>query len=947
MKKFYCLIVLSFFISCVSSNFSGKFEDFGLNSEFYKGLEFHSIDSLRVFDDSMRISEDWLTNKVGKAGIYRSSDNQSLIISNGLVYREILINPEPATISYKNLQTDEELIRSVRPEAELVINGIKLTAGGLKGQKNHAFFKREWIKDLTPLEDGFKFVGFSVGKIVAPFEWKKRSQWISAEVDWPPKGTRLSMQYSLEKASAGNNLFSKREIIFNDKFLGSNIDGWVSNVADSSSSCANEGKAGEILAPEGSFAYISRKVPKKTELIYVKLSSGTNSLIDFGMGISVIKGKKNFHLMLDSSNQKWSFYHNGKFDYFDNFDKTKESEIVFVDSGDSLDLYVGNFGEKLKFCGSYPIPGRFKEIDLGQKSSKGETVSRQTNDNYSRSKISEVLFYSKKMNSNSNLPENLQLTIHYDIYDNLPLISKFFTLQNNGDQAVLLNSFSTEVLALVEGESMVEGSDDFILPKIMVVSDMSFGGMNLKSSQKAVEWGTDPEYLSQVNYELKTPCLLRVRPPIGPHQFIGAGLGFESIRAYEMPYDSTDRERQGLFSRKMFRTATPWVLENPLMMHLRYADENSVKNAVDQAARVGFEIVILTFGSGFNIEDTSSLSIEKWTRLADYAKSKGIALGGYSLLASRNIGPATNVTGVKPTFGNSPCIESSWGRNYFSKLYNFFEKTEFQVFEHDGSYPGDGCRSTFHPGHSGYEDSQWNQWVRIRDFYRWCRGKGIFLNIPDFYYFSGSNKCGMGYREVNWSLPREEQEIIERQNIFDGTWEKTPSMGWMFVPLTEYHGGGEAATIEPLAKHLEHYSQRLFNLLGAGVQACWRGPRLYDTEETFQVVKDAVDFYKSHRAILDSDLIHIKRPDGRGLDYHFNVNPFIDEKGLLMVFNPTDKKITKNLKVPMYYTGIRDSALVINSKKSTETRLKVNNHFELELFLEIEPRETTWFVFMK
>ena len=50
-------------------------------------------------------------------------------------------------------------------------------------------------------------------------------------------------------------------------------------------------------------------------------------------------------------------------------------------------------------------------------------------------------------------------------------------------------------------------------------------------------------------------------------------------------------------------------------------------------------------------------------------------------------------------------------------------------------------------------------------------------------------------------------------------------MGWMFVPLTQYHGGGAAATIEPLKDHLPHYGQRLANLFGAGVQACYRGPR--------------------------------------------------------------------------------------------------------------------------
>ena len=43
-------------------------------------------------------------------------------------------------------------------------------------------------------------------------------------------------------------------------------------------------------------------------------------------------------------------------------------------------------------------------------------------------------------------------------------------------------------------------------------------------------------------------------------------------------------------------------------------------------------------------------------------------------------------------------------------------------------------------------------------------------------------------------------------------------MGWMFMPLVKYHGGGTAATIEPLREHLAYYQQRLINLFNAGVQ---------------------------------------------------------------------------------------------------------------------------------
>ena len=148
----------------------------------------------------------------------------------------------------------------------------------------------------------------------------------------------------------------------------------------------------------------------------------------------------------------------------------------------------------------------------------------------------------------------------------------------------------------------------------------------------------------------------------------------------------------------------------------------------------------------------------------------------------------------------------------------------------------------------------------------------------------------MGYREVNWSLPRDRQILLARQNIYDGTSEKTPSMGWMFVPLVEYHGGGEAATLEPLAEHLDAYEAHLAQNFGCGVQACYRGPRLYDGVETKAAVKKWVDFYKCYRAILESDIIHLRRADGRDIDGVMHVNPQLPTCGLaFFLIRPTSR----------------------------------------------------------
>ena len=60
----------------------------------------------------------------------------------------------------------------------------------------------------------------------------------------------------------------------------------------------------------------------------------------------------------------------------------------------------------------------------------------------------------------------------------------------------------------------------------------------------------------------------------------------------------------------------------------------------------------------------------------------------------------------------------------------------------------------------------------------------------------------MGYNENQFSLPRWTDLSVSRQGLFEDTFRYIPSVGWMFLPLTVYHGGGDAAAFEPLDQHL-------------------------------------------------------------------------------------------------------------------------------------------------
>ncbi len=541
--------------------------------------------------------------------------------------------------------------------------------------------------------------------------------------------------------------------------------------------------------------------------------------------------------------------------------------------------------------------------------------------------------------------------LHVAIYDRLPVIRKHFEVINESGRPITIDAFKLERLSFFEPESPSgDPKDGFMLPNIHIESDYQCAGSFTDRETDITEkWLKEPEYTSQRNYSLNTPCMLEVAPPIGPDYDLAPGKVFRSFCVYEMPFDSNDRERKGLFTRHFYASIAPWTTQNPIFLHLTSTDPETVHRAIDQCAEVGYEMIILSFGCGLNMEDISEANIAKYKAFVDYAHTKGIEMGCYSLLASRWISDSVDV--VNPAtgkrggmrFGSSPCLASDWGYDYFDKLKTFMERTGMTCLEHDGSYPGDVCASTVHTYHKGLGDSQWKQFYKIADFYHWMCENGNYINVPDFYFLNGSTKVGIGYRETNWSLPRDRQIIHARQLNYDCTWDRVPGSLWTFVPLVQYHGGGAAATLEPLGEHLYEYRMHMVQNYGTGVQACYRGPRLYDTDETRQMVKDVIGWYKKYRRILNSDIIHLRKPDARDWDGIMHVNPREKEKGLVMLYNPLDNDITRTITLPLYYTGLNRKARI----REREGKAKVyilDASQSVSLTVRIPARGYTWYV---
>ncbi len=930
------------------------------------------------------IQEDWLVHPPAeRATLFRNESRNEFTLSNGIISRTFRLTPNAATTSLKVLQNQKEHIRAVKPEAIISIDGLVINVGGLTGQSNLAFLYPDWLDELESDPLSFQFVDYHVNAPEKRLDWKEVRHH-APNTHWPPKGIKLRMDYRLgshnpeDLIALSQSSQMGRKVLFRDDFS-SMSEVWKirTSPAHERSSFMNEGKPGELYTPNNTAVYAEYLLPAGTGLAETSIDVGTDQSGLWGPGIALLWEDRIVKFNMRPGNEAGAINTGAwRFTVYDGEkENTRAGGKDNVDFGGTWLLRMRIEGQYLH-CEAKPKRGKWKtyqSIDFGQPIPDPQAVrigklgenAAGTDHPYPgdlvRLKINAFAAYSRldnreiqKITAKLNDLQEVKVSVHYELYDGVPVISKWVTVKNESPRSVKIDQIISEYLGIADHNPYggYRGREDLkIKPNIHFETDYAFSGMkNQVANSQAVHWGTDQDYVTQISWIQDILNTIRIYPAHGYHLEISKGDSLESIRTFVLPFDSFEKERNGLALRRMYRTIAPWVTENPLMFHITRSDWEEFTLGVDQAAEVGYEMVNFSFGSGFNAEDESNENYTQMKKYAQYANTKGIKIGTYSLLASRRIddendvvNPKTGKPGGFATFGNSPCLGSEWGLEYFRKMYKLFRETGFMTFTHDGSYPGDICASTTHPGHHGLEDSQYRQWKIITDFYKWCKGKGVYLRIPDFYFLNGGNQCGVGYRENNWSLPRRHQLIHTRQNIFDGTWESTPSMRWSFVPLAQYHGGGAAATVEPLHEHLDHYEMMLVGNVGMGIQSALRGPRLYDTEATKAMVKRVVHWYKKYRDILESDILHLRRADGRDIDYMMHVNPKLSEKGFLLVFNPTDHVIRKKITLPLYYTGITDVAS-IREKESAPSHLNLNRSYEVELEVEVQPNWYNWYV---
>ena len=70
----------------------------------------------------------------------------------------------------------------------------------------------------------------------------------------------------------------------------------------------------------------------------------------------------------------------------------------------------------------------------------------------------------------------------------------------------------------------------------------------------------------------------------------------------------------------------------------------------------------------------------------------------------------------------------------------------------------------------------------------------------------------------------------------------------------------------------------------------------------------------------------------------------LKEKGLVLFFNPLDETLTRQVRLPLYYTGLSDMAWIREQEQNAAQLYPLDRDYRVELAVTLPPRGVTWFL---
>ena len=233
--------------------------------------------------------------------------------------------------------------------------------------------------------------------------------------------------------------------------------------------------------------------------------------------------------------------------------------------------------------------------------------------------------------------KNVMVSLHFELYQGVPIMAKWVSVNYQNTSVIppiRITAVSPEILAT---QKPYVPWDYGAMPHPWERgSGMTGSWLYVETDQPhgtAVQWVDDPQIGASAGADepilicsyTTGPGVLMANITTGNSLYV---TQFSSFKVVELVADTDDRERVALSRHRLTRLLNPQTQESPIFFHATDVSANGFKNAIDQMATVGFEMLIYSFGSGFNLESSSDTYLQQIKANVDYAKSKGIEVGG-------------------------------------------------------------------------------------------------------------------------------------------------------------------------------------------------------------------------------------------------------------------------------------------------------------------------------
>jgi hypothetical protein len=523
-----------------------------------------------------------------------------------------------------------------------------------------------------------------------------------------------------------------------------------------------------------------------------------------------------------------------------------------------------------------------------------------------------------------SFPCQLEVTVYYEISEELPFFRKWVEVRNIGDKELVVNNIVPEIFYSRRMETDILALHDF------------------RNETKH----NYPVYSGYFSWAFPADIEAALPP----------GGSLESFKLYQVFTPNSHEGRSVWKSRVLKR-----IMPNPPVPEIIF-QASGVKpesghgvpaflNLIDRCAAAGIETLGAfvdqlwsnigdyvprkdLFPNGFDdLKQVIDYAHKKGMRIATYA-SYSIAWRGSEVRENHQDWECVGPDGEKfdPAAWGNMCFLSGWGDCIMKKITRLAE-LGFDRFDIDGPTEIPCCdRRHQHTSIGNYE---YRNWLWEKTFYRELAKRRVTATVPrgENYLLMGASLIPGGYFEEDF-CHASGMELVNnyRRTIYQARYS-TPAWGtWGFVALGEYHGHSiELDEARPYI--LDH---ALGGFFGYGHCSALTGEKFFCGPETEAVFRKWIDFYRKRRTTLQGDFIHLAAPDGQRPDAVMHTNSAAAVPAVAVVFNPVEKVQTVNLNLPLEYAGFSPGEKISISGSGANV---LDDRAAVSITLELKPFE--------